>query len=114
MVQGSVSLSFVCGDEDDDPSVTLITEHVLVFRWFLTSSSGKPVFTVPILSLKARSSCSDKRVIKSGFNKNITVITENFTVASQSHAKATSQRESIKRHAAKCITLTVTPVKTKD
>lgn len=54
MVQGSV-LSLVCGDEGDS-SARFITEHVLVFRWLLTSSSVKPVFTVPIRSLNARSS----------------------------------------------------------
>ena len=63
MVQGSV-LSLVCGDEGDS-SARFITEHVLVFRWLLTSSSVKPVFTVPIRSLNARSSCSDQCVIKS-------------------------------------------------
>ena len=66
MVQGSVSLSLVCGDS----AARLITEHVLVFKWFLTSSSGKPVFTVPIRSLNASSSCSNPHGCSNQFQQN--------------------------------------------
>ena len=70
MVQGSVSLSLVFEEDDEDSAARLITEHVLVFRWFLTSSSGKPVFTVPIRSLNASSSCSNPHGCSNQFQQN--------------------------------------------